>query len=82
MQAESYDYIIAGAGLSADRLRWRRVKNPDYFLPTRVLARRFRNRLRHGLQQEQLRLFQQIPAHCWRQDWVVDVPRKSSAHAV
>ena len=66
-------YIIAGAGLSADQLRWIRVKNPDYFLPTRVLARRFRNRLRHVLQREHPQIHSQIPGACWRQDWVVDV---------
>lgn len=65
-------YIVAGAGLSTDRLRWIRVKDPDYFLPQRVLARRFRNRLRQVLQQEQPQILQQIPPTVWRQDWVVD----------
>jgi hypothetical protein len=65
-------YIVAGAGLSTDRLRWLRVKDPDYFLPTRVLARRFRNRLRRVLQQNHPHLLRHIPPKVWRQDWVVD----------
>jgi hypothetical protein len=66
-------YIVAGAGLSTDQLRWVRLKDPSYFLPQKVLARRFRNRLRQILQREQAGIFQRIPAAVWRQDWVSDV---------
>jgi len=65
-------YIVPGAGLRADGLRWIRGKEPDYFLPEKVLARRFRTRLRLALQ-ESPELFSQIPAEVWHQDWVVDI---------
>ena len=65
-------YIVPGAGLRADGLRWIRGKDPDYFLPEKVLARRFRTRLRLALQQSP-ELFSQIPAEVWQQDWVVDI---------
>jgi hypothetical protein len=59
--------------LSSDGLRWVRPKQPDYFLPQRVLAARLRTRLKQTLQQNHPRLFAQIPATVWRQDWVADV---------
>ena len=66
-------YIVAGAGLSSDQLRWVRLKDPNYFLPQQVLARRFRNRLRQILQREHPAIFRLIPAAVWRADWVADV---------
>jgi hypothetical protein len=65
-------YIVAGAGLRADGLRWIRGQDPDFFLPEKVLARRLRTRLRLALQQCP-QLFCQIPAEVWHQDWVVDI---------
>jgi putative transposase/transposase-like zinc-binding protein len=65
-------YIVPGAGLRADGLRWIRVKDPDYFLPEKLLARRFRTRLRLALHQSP-ELFGQIPVEVWQQDWVVDI---------
>ena len=43
-------YIVPGGGLRPDGLRWMRPKDPDYFLPERVLAARFKPRLRQALQ--------------------------------
>lgn len=65
-------YVVAGAGLSADGWQWKRVKSSGFLLPEKVLARRFRNRLRGWLAREQPSLFAQIPAVVWRTDWVVD----------
>ena len=65
--------IVPGGGLSADQLRWLRPKQPDYFLPQRVLALRFRTRLKQALQQNHPQLLVQIPRRVWRQDWVADV---------
>jgi hypothetical protein len=65
--------VVPGGGLSADHLRWVRPKNPDYFLPQRVLALRFRTRLKQVLHQEQPALFHQIPRAVWQRDWVADV---------
>jgi hypothetical protein len=65
-------YLVPGGGLTPEGLRWKRVKDPDFFLPTRVLAARFRNRLRRWLQAQHPELLSTIPARAWRQPWVVD----------
>jgi len=65
--------VVPGGGLSADRLRWVRPKQPDYFLPQRMLAARFRTRLKEALQRDHGPRFRQIPAAVWQQDWVADV---------
>jgi hypothetical protein len=66
-------YLVPGGGLTPDGLRWKRVKDPQFFLPQGVLAARFRNRLRRALQDEHPELFKPIPAHAWHQNWIVDV---------
>ena len=66
-------YLVPGGGLTPDGLRWKRVSDPQFFLPTRVLAARFRNRLRQHLEREHQDLLKQIPARAWRTGWVVDV---------
>ena len=63
--------VVAAGGLREDGLRWCRAPASDFFLPQRVLAARFRNRLKQSLAQAQA--LQQIPASVWRQPWVVDV---------
>ena len=65
--------VVPAGGWSADGLRWVRPKRPDYFLPQRVLAARFRTRLKQVLQQAHPRLLAQVPAMVWRQAWVADV---------
>ena len=65
--------VVPGGGLAADGLRWVRTKRPGYFLPQKVLARRFRTRLKTALQQAHPKLFIAIPAKVWRMDWVADV---------
>lgn len=65
-------YVVAGAGLTADSLRWKRVASEKFFLPEKVLARRFRNRLRRALAHDDPEAWRQIPAAVWRADWVVD----------
>ena len=52
---------------------WKRVADAQFFLPTRVLAARLRNRLRQHLEREHPDLLKRIPARAWRQPWVVDV---------
>ena len=66
-------YVVAGAGLSPDGLRWVRLKDPGYFLPERVLACRFRNRLRRVLELEHPEILKRIAPEVWGMDWVVDV---------
>jgi hypothetical protein len=66
-------YLVPGGGLTPDGLRWKRVEDPQFFLPAGVLAARFRNRLRQWLQAQHPPLLKAIPARAWRIDWVVDV---------
>ena len=73
--------VVPGGGLRADGLRWCRPPSPDFFLPQKVLAARFRTRLRTALAQAPG--FNQIAASVWRQPWVVDVqPAGSGQGAV
>jgi hypothetical protein len=66
-------YIVPGGGLTPDGLRWKRVQDPAFLLPAKVLGLRFRNRLRQWLEANHQDLLRQIPAKVWRVDWVVDV---------
>lgn len=66
-------YLVPGGGLTPDGLRWKRVADSQFFLPTQVLAARFRKRLRQWLEQHHQELLKPIPARAWRQKWVVDV---------
>lgn len=66
-------YIVPMGGLSHDGLRWMRPKYTQFFLPERVLAARFRNRLRRWFQKEHPALFRTIPAAAWKKNWVVDI---------
>ncbi len=71
--------VVPAGGLREDGLRWCRAPASDFFLPQRVLAARFRNRLKQSLAQAQA--LQQIPASVWRQPWVVDVQPAGSGEA-
>jgi hypothetical protein len=66
-------YLVPGGGLTPDGLRWQRVADPEFFLPTKVLAARFKNRLRQHLEAEQQERLKTIPPRAWRTAWVVDV---------
>jgi hypothetical protein len=63
--------VVPAGGLRSDGLRWCRPPAPDFFLPQKVLAARFRNRLRAALAHAPD--CASIPLGVWRQDWVVDV---------
>ena len=65
--------VVPAGGLSADRLRWVSPKREGYFLPERLLAARFRTRLKQALQQHHPLLFIQIPRAAWSLGWVADV---------
>ena len=65
--------VVPGGGLSPDGLRWLRPRQPDYFLPQKVLALRFGTRLKQALQQQHPQLFVQIPRAVWSLNWVADV---------
>jgi hypothetical protein len=71
--------VVPAGGLRADGLRWCRPKSADFFLPQKVLAARFRTRLKaalHGLPDTT-----QIGSEVWRQKWVIDVQQVGSGEA-
>lgn len=74
-------YVVPGGGLTPDGLRWVRIPE-DYLLPGRVLALRFKHRLRQHLERAHQDLLKQVPGKVWRQDWVVDVQPVGSGEAV
>jgi hypothetical protein len=63
--------VLPAGGLRPDGLRWCRPPATDFFLPQKVLAARFRNRLKAALSQAPDAV--DIPVGVWRQEWVVDV---------
>ena len=71
--------VVPAGGLQPDGLRWCRPPAPDFFLPQKVLAARFRNRLRAAL--AQAADSDNIPLRVWRQDWVVDVQPAGSGQS-
>lgn len=71
--------VVPAGGLRADGLRWCRPRTPEFFLPQKVLAARWRNRLKQALCNQADA--KQILASVWRQDWVVDVQPVGNAEA-
>jgi hypothetical protein len=65
--------LVPGGGLTANGLRWVRVKDAQYLFPQVKLAARFQGRLRAWLQQDQPALLQTVPAKVWGKPWVADV---------
>lgn len=73
--------LVPGGGLTADQLRWVRVKDPAFLLPQVKLAARFKGRLKAWLQSEQAEWFKQVPAKVWWMKWVADVQPVGSGEA-
>lgn len=73
--------LVPGGGLTADQLRWVRVKDAGFFLPQVKLASRFKGRLKTWLQQEQPVLFKKVPARVWWMKWVADIQPVGSGQA-
>jgi hypothetical protein len=61
-------YLAPAGGLHADGKTWLPARQ-GFFLPVRALSKLFRTAFRRGLQK--LKLFEQVPAKVWSQDWVV-----------
>ncbi len=73
--------LVPGAGLSTDGLHWRRLKNPDYFLPQNRLAAPLKGRLKAWLKMDHPKLLAQVPAKVWWRDWVPDIKAVGSGAA-
>ena len=74
-------FLVPGGGLTPNRLRWVRVKSPEFFLPQVKLAARFKGRLKAWLKAHEPELFRQIPVKVWWLKWVVDVQPVGSGEA-
>ena len=73
--------LVPGGGLTANQLRWVRVKDAEYLVPQVKLAARFKGRLKAWLQAEQPELFKAVPAKVWWLKWVADVQAVGSGEA-
>ena len=73
--------LVPGGGLTADQLRWVRVKDPQFFLPQVKLAARFKGRLKAWLKDEQPDLLARVPAKVWWIKWVADLQPVGSGEA-
>lgn len=73
--------LVPGGGLTADQLRWVRVKDREFLVPQVKLASRFKGRLQAWLQAEQPELLKRVPAKVWWMKWVADVQPVGSGEA-
>jgi hypothetical protein len=73
--------LVPGGGLTANQLRWVRVKDAQFFLPQVKLAARFKGRLKTWLQHEHPALFRQVPPKVWWLKWVADIQPVGSGEA-
>jgi hypothetical protein len=73
--------LVPGGGLTANGLRWMRVKDPQFFLPQVKLAARFKGRLKAWLTADQPGWFQAVPAKVWWIKWVADIQPVGSGEA-
>jgi hypothetical protein len=65
--------LVPGGGLTADQLRWLRVKDARFLFPQVKLAARFKGRLKAWLQEHQPELFPAVPEKVWWINWVADI---------
>lgn len=65
-------YIVPGGFLSPDRLRWIRLKDPQFLLPEVVLSWRCRNLFKTRLREERPELYRQVPGAAWQKEWIIN----------
>ena len=73
--------LVPGGGLTANGLRWVRVKDPQFLLPQVKLASRFKGRLKAWLQEHEPELFKAVSAKVWWIKWVADIQPVGSGEA-
>jgi len=73
--------LVPGGGITANGLRWLRVKDGEFLVPQAKLAARFKGRLKAWLQQHEPELFRAVPAKVWWMKWVVDIQPVGSGEA-
>jgi hypothetical protein len=73
--------LVPGGGLTANQLRWVRVKDSEFLVPQVKLASRFKGRLKAWLQTHEPALFKEVPVKVWWLKWVADVQPVGSGEA-
>ena len=73
--------LVPGGGLTANQLRWVRVKDPQFLVPQAKLAARFKGRLKAWLKKHEPDLLAKVPAKVWWMKWVADVQPVGSGEA-
>jgi hypothetical protein len=73
--------LVPGGGLTANQLRWVRVRDPQFLFPQAKLAARFKGRLKAWLKAKHPELFQLVPTKVWWIPWVADVQPVGSGEA-
>jgi len=75
-------YIVPGGGLRADHKKWRRCREPNWFLPVKALSAAFRQGFAEALRAAAPQLHAQVPGSVWRGVWVVHSQAAGSGEAV
>lgn len=73
--------LVPGGGLTANGLRWLRVRDAQFLFPQVKLAARFKGRLKTWLQEHEPELFRHVPARVWWVKWVADIQPVGSGEA-
>lgn len=73
--------LVPGGGLTANQLRWLRVKDAQFLVPQGKLAARFKGRLKAWLQVHAPELLKAVPPKVWWIKWVADVRPVGSGEA-
>jgi hypothetical protein len=73
--------LVPGGGLTADQLRWVRVKDAEFLVPQVKLAARLKGRLKEWLKADEPELFKAVPEKVWWMKWVADVQPVGSGEA-
>jgi hypothetical protein len=63
-------YLVPGGGLSEDEKKWIPARN-DFLVHHTPLAKMFKGKFKEALKEEGL--YEQVPKHVWKKDWVVGV---------
>lgn len=75
-------FIVPGGGLRPDRKKWRKSRQPDWFLPNDAVAAALRQRMEVALRAAAPDLHAAIPDSVWREAWWVHVQPAGSGENV
>lgn len=75
-------FIVPGGGLRPDGRKWRRCRQPGWFLPGDALAAAMRRGMEETLRAAAPEWHAQVPDSCWREGWWVHTQPAGSGAAV